>query len=155
MQKSNDLLLLSSLSPILYGIYSDGKLISSFQTQEKTLDALLKVFALIKENKIKRVFYANGPGSFTAIKLTHIFLQTLQIIEGIELFCVDSFYFNANAPIRAFGNQYFLKTQEGIVLQSFQEDPYSVFMLPKELRVQDFSLECEPLYVLPALKDSF
>lgn len=153
MQKSNDLVLLSSLSPILCGIYQDGRLIDSLQTQEKTLDALLKVFALIKKYKIKRVFYANGPGSFTAIKLTHIFLQTLQIVEGIELFCVDSFYFNANSPIKAFGNQYFLKTKEGIVLQSFQKDPCSVFALPKELKTQDFSLDCKPLYVLPALKD--
>lgn len=153
MQKSNDLVLLSSLSPILYGIYRDGKLVASFQTQEKTLDALLKVFAIIKEYGVKRVFYANGPGSFTAIKLTHIFLQTLQIAEGIELFCVDSFYFNANSPIKAFGNQYFFKTKEGIVLQSLQEIPRDAFMLPKELRIRDFSLNCQPLYVLPAVKD--
>lgn len=153
MQESSDLVLFSTLSPILCGIYQNKKLIDSFQMQEKTLDALLKVFMLTKKYEIKRVFYANGPGSFTAIKLTHIFLQTLQIVKGIELFCVDSFYFNQNSPIRAFGNQYFLKTAEGITLESFQEISCDGFALPQELRVQDFSSDCKPLYILPAVKD--
>lgn len=153
MQESSDLILFSSLSPILCGIYQNKRLIDSFQMQEKTLDALLKVFDLIKRYEVKRVFYANGPGSFTAIKLTHLFLQTLQIVKGVELFCVDSFYFNHNSPIKAFGNQYFFKTKEGIVLQSFQEIPCNGFALPQELREEDFLSDCKPLYILPAVKD--
>lgn len=155
MQKSNDLILLSSLSPILYGIYSDGKLVDLFETQEKTLDALVGVFSVIQQYGVRRIFYAKGPGSFTAIKLTHIFLQTLEIIEGLKLFCADSFYFNGNSPIKAFGNQYFVKQEGEISLKSFQEPPCSVFSLPKELRLEDFSSDCRPLYVLPAVRDGF
>lgn len=150
MQK-NDLLLLSSLSPILYGIYSNKRLIQSFRSDEKTLDVLTKVHELILAHNIGRVFYAKGPGSFTAIKLTHIFLQTLSIVEGIELFCIDSFFFNSNAPIRAFGNRYFQKIENEIVLRSFEEEPRCEFVLPEILEENVFSSKCEPLYVLPAV----
>lgn len=150
MQQSNNLVLLSCISPILYGIYENGKLIQSFQTAQKTLNVLSEIQLLIKAHKIKRIFYARGPGNFTAIKLTHLFLQTLQIAEDVELFCVDSFYFNANAPIKAFGNQYFIKEEE-ILLKKFEVLPTCEFALPQILFEEDFKTECEPLYVLPAV----
>lgn len=151
MLKSNDLVLISNLSPILCGIYTDGRLVHSFEISKKTLDALVEVFALIRKYNVRRVFYANGPGSFTAIKLTHIFLQTLQIVEGIELFCTDAFYFNASSPIKAFGNQYFLKINNNIILESIQDAPLPCFALPSELCERSFSSDCKPLYVLPAV----
>lgn len=151
LMPKNDLLLFSSLNPVLYGIYTQGRLIESFQCEDKTLNALIKVQEAIAAYGVKRVFYANGPGSFTAIKLTHIFLQTLHIVEGIELFCVDSFFFNSNAPIKAFGNRYFQKKQGQIVLESFEKQPESVFALPKILNEEAFGSHCEPLYVLPAV----
>lgn len=150
MPKNNDLILISSVSPILYGIYENQALIHSSSSHQKTLDALTVLVQVIEKWNIGRIFYANGPGSFTAIKLTHIFLQTLRIMRGIEIFCIDSFYFNANAPIRAFGNQYFVKEHQ-IVLKTLDDAPLSLFNLPQTLNVQDFGKECEPLYVLPAV----
>lgn len=150
MQQSNDLVLVSCSSPILYGIYKNAKLVQSFQTSQKALNALSEIQAIIKSYAIKRIFYARGPGSFTAIKLTHLFLQTLQTVEGIELFCTDSFYFNANSPIKAFGNQYFIKKEE-ILLKKFEVLPTCEFVLPQMLFEEDFQAECEPLYVLPAV----
>lgn len=150
MQK-NDLLLLSSVSPIMYGVYSQGKLIESFESKEQTLNTLIQVHKTIVDYEIGRVFYASGPGSFTAIKLTHIFLQTLSIVEGIELFCTDTFFFNANAPIKAFGKQYFVKNNNEINLEIFEDEPCGQFRLPQILKEEDFGLKCEPLYILPAV----
>ncbi|WP_027326938.1 hypothetical protein [Helicobacter pametensis] len=150
MQK-NDLLLLSSVSPILYGIYTQSRLVRSFESHQKTLDALVDLHKILESENVGRIFYARGPGSFTAIKLTHIFLQTLKVIEGIELFCTDSFFFNKNAPIKAFGNRYFQKQNENIVLESFSEEPLCKFMLPEFLDESKFDQACEPLYVLPAV----
>lgn len=150
MQK-NDLLLFSTTSPILYGIYIQGKLFEAYETQKKTLDALSVLHEIIEKNNIGRIFYANGPGSFTAIKLTHIFLQTVHILKGVELFCVDSFFFNQNAPIRAFGNQYFQKKGNEIILASFESESKCEFVLPEVLEKKFFDSKCEPLYVLPAV----
>lgn len=148
-QKSNDLVLISITSPLLCGIYKQGECIESFSYECKTLDALTDLCEKIKSKNIARVFYAKGPGSFTAIKLTHIFLQTLQITQNLELYSLDSFYFNHASPIRAFGNQYFIKEKQKIVLKSFEEIKPSGFALPQKLRVEDFGRENEPLYILP------
>lgn len=148
-QKSNDLVLISIASPILCGIYQDGECIESFSYECKTLDALTDLCEKIKSKNIARVFYAKGPGSFTAIKLTHIFLQTLQITQNIELYSIDAFYFNQTSPIRAFGNQYFIKEGEEIILKSFESVESKDFALPKRIISEDFGRENEPLYILP------
>lgn len=150
-QKSNDLVLISTSSPILCGVYEEGECIQSFRYEDKTLVALTKLYQELKGRRIERIFYAKGPGSFTAIKLTHIFLQTLQITQGITLFSLDAFYFNDNSPIKAFGNQYFVKNEEGIVLQGFTSPVLRDFALPKRLNSEDFSIFNEPLYILPPL----
>lgn len=148
-QKSNDLVLISASSPILCGIYEEGECKEVFRYEDKTLNALTKIAQIIKDKGIKRIFYAKGPGSFTAIKLTHIFLQTLKITQDIELYSLDCFYFNDNSPIKAFGNQYFIKEGEEIVLKGFESIECKDFALPKILRSEDFGTCNEPLYVLP------
>lgn len=150
-QKSNDLVLISTSSPILCGIYEEGECIQSFRYEDKTLDALTKLYQELRGRRIERIFYAKGPGSFTAIKLTHIFLQTLQITQGIALFSLDAFYFNDNSPIKAFGNQYFIKEGEKIILKSFEGAECKDFALPKRLKSEDFGTCNEPLYILPPL----
>lgn len=147
MPCKNDVILFSSSSPLLCGIYENEELVQSWSFEGKTLDGLIEV--LQKCPKIDRVFYARGPGSFTAIKLTHIFLQTLQITQGVELFATESFYFNNNLPIKAFGNQYFVKNASEIVLQRFEEELEVEFRLPNRLEVGDFCSMNEPLYILP------
>ena len=102
--KRIDLLLISVDSPVKLGVYEDKKLIKSFCKDGKFSDSLPQIFGEILaeyfENKTRdsgdlgdflrgdssdflrnefNIYYANGPGNFSAIKLTHIFLQTLQI----------------------------------------------------------------------------
>lgn len=148
-QKSSDLVLISTSSPILCGIYQDGECKEVLSYRCKTLDALTQLYEDLRGRKISRVFYARGPGSFTAIKLTHIFLQTLQITQGIELYSTDAFYFNHSSPIPAFGNQYFIKEGGGIVLKSFEQAQDVEFALPQKIIQEDFGDENEPLYILP------
>lgn len=148
-QKSNDLVLVSISSPVLYGIYEDGECIEKSSLECKTLDALTKLCEDIKSKNIQRVFYAKGPGSFTAIKLTHIFLQTLKITQGMSLYSTDAFYFNNSSPIRAFGNQYFIKERGEIVLKKFEEVQSAEFALPQRIIEEDFGTCNEPLYILP------
>lgn len=148
-QKSNDLVLISTSAPILCGIYEDLECKEVLSYECKTLDALTQLCEDLKDKYISRVFYAKGPGSFTAIKLTHIFLQTLQITQNIELYSTDAFYFNHNSPIRAFGNQYFIKENELITLKSFENLQPQGFALPQRIIQEDFGDNNEPLYILP------
>lgn len=148
-QKSIDLLLLSTSAPLICGVYEDLELKESRKYECKTLDALTELFSSLSEQKIRRIFYAKGPGSFTAIKLTHIFLQTLSIAKDVELYSTDAFYFNSNAPIKAFGNQYFFKEDGEIVLKTLQQPVVCEFVLPQKIYQEDFSNNNEPLYVLP------
>lgn len=148
-QKSIDLVLFSVSSPILCGVYENLSLVDQKTYLCKTLDALTDLLSLFDEQKIGRIFYAKGPGSFTAIKLTHIFLQTLCITKEIELYSIDAFYFNNNAPIKAFGNQYFIKEEGEIVLRNFTQAQPQDFFLPSTIEVEDFSSENHPLYILP------
>lgn len=148
-QKSIDLLLLSTTSPLMCGIYEDLELKESRNYECKTLDALTDILSSLAQIKINRIFYSRGPGSFTAIKLTHLFVQTLSIIKNIDLYSTDAFYFNANTPIKAFGNQYFFKEGEEIVLKTLQQAQLQKFVLPQKIREEDFSKNNEPLYVLP------
>ncbi|WP_305862377.1 hypothetical protein [Helicobacter cholecystus] len=148
-QKSIDLVLLSTSSPLICGIYEDLELKERKDYECKTLDALIDLLVFLGERKIKHIFYARGPGSFTAIKLTHIFVQTLSITKEIELYSTDTFYFNSNSPIRAFGNQYFVKEDEEIMLRSLEKVENQEFVLPQKICKEDFSRINKPLYILP------
>ncbi|RDU64988.1 hypothetical protein CQA53_07030 [Helicobacter didelphidarum] len=55
-------------------------------------------------HEISGIYYARGVGSLSAIKLTHIFLQTLYIVKKIPLYAINSFYFSNYNEIKAFGN---------------------------------------------------
>jgi tRNA A37 threonylcarbamoyladenosine modification protein TsaB len=139
-------------SPLQVGIYQDNKLIKNFTTKEQTSEALPKIFEnILKEFTCKRVFFARGPGSFMAIKITYIFLRTLSIVKDIELFATDGFYFNDNKPIRAMKNMYFTKENEEIKTEFFNEEQNHQFILPKVIEIENFSKDIEPLYILPAV----
>lgn len=81
--KKLDLVLIGVNSPTLCGVYENFQLQKSFFSIQRTGDALLEVFTSVSEylqdKPIRAIFYARGPGSFTSLKLTHIFLQTLQL----------------------------------------------------------------------------
>jgi tRNA A37 threonylcarbamoyladenosine modification protein TsaB len=138
-------------TPLLVGVYKDGKLHERFESDEKTSEALPKIFKeILSRYDIKKIYYAKGPGSFMAIKLAYIFLETLRIAKRVELVGCEGFEFNNNAPIKAMGNLYFVKEGEKIVTKKL-EDVKSGFRLPASTKELKCSGDRAPLYVLPAV----
>ncbi len=134
------------------GIYENNKLIKEYSTKEHTSEVLPYIFKEILESfTCKRVFFARGPGSFMAIKITYIFLRTLSITKDIELFASDGFNFNSNKPIRAMRKMYFVKKDDKIETEFFEEEQTSEFILPKTIELENFTKDIEPLYILPAV----
>jgi hypothetical protein len=84
-----------------------------------------------------------------AIKLTYIFLKTLQITKNINILAQDGFYFNQNSPIKAIGNRYFVKENDTITIK--ETNPSKEFELPKKLNYSDFLEEISPIYILNAV----
>lgn len=147
-----DVVLISINSPILCGIYENNTLIKSLEAQGKTSEALIEIFSeILSQYTLRRVFYAKGPGNFSAIKLSHIFLQTLKIARNIELFCADSFYFTNDDFIHAYGKIYFTKINDEIKTARLQNAQISHFSLPQRIQIEHFSQDCAPLYILSAV----
>ncbi|MRI59196.1 MAG: hypothetical protein C6H99_06810 [Epsilonproteobacteria bacterium] len=148
-----DLVLIALSSPLLLGVYKEGVLIESIESQDKTSEALPSLFQKIMDSyHIDRIFFARGPGSFMSIKLVYIFLKTLQITKNIKLFGCDGFTFNQNRPIKAMGNLYFVKENGKIVTKKLRPDEEGRFELPGRLDQIRCSEEISPLYLLPAVK---
>ena len=111
------------------------------------------------------IYCANGPGNFSAIKLTHIFLQTLQISlnallmresstaqsNKVRLFCADAFHFSDSKFINAYGKIHFVKENGEIRTTTLESKRVNSFTLPKTLDTSIFSDKCAPLYILPAV----
>ncbi|MGX3098638.1 tRNA threonylcarbamoyladenosine biosynthesis protein TsaB [Helicobacter sp. 23-1046] len=149
------LVLISINSPLIAGLYENNTLIKHYEIQGHTSAALNSLFGDIFASHIiiDSIFYAKGPGRYSALKSTHIFLHTLSVIKGYALFSTQSFYFNDNAPIHAFGENYFMQENGKIVLKSASDSNVSFaqngFCLPAVLNPQDFDRQNEPLYILP------
>jgi len=86
-----------------------------------------------------------------AIKITYIFLRTLNITKNIELFASDGFNFNSNSPIKAMRKMYFVKKDGKIGTEFFDEEIVTEFVLPQSLEEKNFTKDIEPLYILPAV----
>lgn len=152
MLKNVDIVLVALSSPILIGVYEHKKLINTIKSEEKSSDILPKIFdELFKQYKIEKLFYANGPGSFMAIKVAYIFLKSISILKDIPLFATDAFYFNENNPIKAIGKLYFVKISTEIKTQKLETVPEADFMLPNELDYNEFSATTTPLYMIGAV----
>ena len=146
-------LVISLNSPLLVGVYHEGKLIKSYQKDEKTSDILPVIFdEILGCYDVKELFFARGPGSFMAIKVTYIFLKTISITKQIPVFATDGFSFNENSPIKAVGSRFFMK-KDDIITTEILKDSKNIksFELPDTLDKTIFSAEIEPLYVLPAV----
>ncbi|WP_041353967.1 hypothetical protein [Nitratiruptor sp. SB155-2] len=154
-QKSEvDIVLVALATPVLVGVYQDGKRIETIESHKKTSDILPSIFqSLMKQYEIKSVYFARGPGSFMSIKLVYIFLKTLQIAKGITLFGCDGFEFTDNQPIKAHGSHYFVKENDTISTKKLEGDGAVTFRLPDSIDEIRCSQEnIAPLYVLPAVK---
>ncbi len=152
MPKSVDVVLIALSSPILLGIYENNTLIDFISSQEKSSYVLPKIFEeLFKKYRIEKLFYANGPGSFMAIKVSYIFLKSISILKNIPLFATDAFYFNENSPIKAIGKLYFVKVSSEIKTQKLETVQEVDFHLPSELDYSEFSAVTAPLYMIAAV----
>jgi tRNA A37 threonylcarbamoyladenosine modification protein TsaB len=152
MHKDVDVLLIALSSPIQIGIYQENKLIDSISSQEKSSDVLPLLFKNIFESyNVKKLFYANGPGSFMAIKIAYIFLQSMSVLKKIPLFATDAFNFNNNEPIKAIGKLCFVKIASEIETQKLETVPEAKFMLPDVLDYAEFSTNTTPLYSIGAV----
>lgn len=107
--------------------------------------------SILKEYQPARLFFARGPGSFMAIKITYIFLKTLSITLGVPLLACDGFVFNEGRAIRAMRNLYFVKKAEEITTVHLESPVEQHFVLPTVLDETLFNDEIEPLYMLPAV----
>ncbi|MBE0514539.1 hypothetical protein [Sulfurimonas sp.] len=152
MHKSVDLVFITLCSPIQIGIYEDAKLIRTVQSDEKSSEVLPTIFKNLSiEYNIKGLYYANGPGSFMAIKIAYIFLKSMSVLKNIPLFATDAFYFNKNQPIKAIGKLYFVKISSEIKTQKLETAPEANFMLPNVLEYNEFSTAASPLYAIGAV----
>ncbi|QSZ41289.1 hypothetical protein GJV85_03925 [Sulfurimonas aquatica] len=152
MLKKVDVLLITLTSPIKVGIYERNTLIETIESDERSSDILPLIFDdIFKKYEVQKLFYANGPGSFMAIKVAYIFLKSLSILKKIPLFATDAFYFNKNEPIKAIGKLYFVKISSEIKTQKLEIAPEVVFTLPNELDYNEFSNITTPLYMIGAV----
>lgn len=145
-----DLVLVPLASPLLAGVYLEGKLVRTYEEEGKSSDVLAPLYEKIQgEYDVANVYFARGPGSYMAIKLAYVFLRTLQVAKGIGLFAVDGFYFTGGEPIKAAGKRWFKKEGGEIVTFLPETEPQTRFSLPPELKREDFSQPVDPLYILP------
>jgi len=152
MLKKVDVLLITLTSPLKIGIYENNVLIQEIESLEKSSDYLPLLFdELFKKYDIRKLFYANGPGSFMAIKVAYVFLKSLSILKKIPLFATDAFYFNNNQPIKAIGKLYFVKLSSEIKTQKLETAPEALFKLPDMLDYNEFSKIATPLYMIGAV----
>jgi tRNA A37 threonylcarbamoyladenosine modification protein TsaB len=133
-------------------------LIEEFVKDEKTSTVLPRIFEdILNRYEIEALYYTRGPGSFMAIKISYIFLKSLSISLNIPLYATDGFVFNENSPIKAIGNLYFMKENGKIQPKKIGDKDMrkgSDFKLPKKLEREVFTDEIEPLYILPAVKET-
>ena len=134
------------------GIYEDEKLIDTIVSDEKSSEVLPIIFKeILDKYSVQRLFYANGPGSFMAIKVAYIFLKYLSVLKNLLLFATDAFYFNENQPIKAIGKLYFVRISSEIKTEKLTEVPKMNFTLPDILKISDFSDTSVPLYSIGAV----
>lgn len=152
MPKSVDVLLVALSSPIQIGIYENNKLIDTIVSEKKSSDVLPLIFLeLFKTYNVKKLFFANGPGSFMAIKVAYIFLKSISILKKIPLFATDAFKFNNNSPIKAIGKLCFVKISSEIKTQKLEIVPEANFKLPDVLDYNEFTTNTTPLYMIGAV----
>ncbi|MBA1437523.1 MAG: hypothetical protein FAF05_00810 [Epsilonproteobacteria bacterium] len=152
MRKKVEILCITLSTPLLIGIYEDGKLIQNITSDAKSSDAMPLIFEeILQKYELKALYYVNGPGSFMAIKVAYIFLRSLSILKDVPLFARDAFYFNENQPIKAIGKLFFVRINQEIKTQKLETVPTSGFKLPDVLDYAAFHQDTAPLYMIGAV----
>jgi tRNA A37 threonylcarbamoyladenosine modification protein TsaB len=152
MKLEVDIVVIAINSPLIIGIYQDKKLVEKISVEGKTSQLLPVQFKkIIKQYTIKNVLFANGPGSFMAIKITYIFLKSLSTVLDFQLFSQDAFFFNKNKPIKAINGNFFIKNNNKIEMVKLNQNHSMEFFLPEVFEQEKYSKDIEPLYILPFL----
>ncbi|PHQ91650.1 MAG: hypothetical protein COB42_03000 [Sulfurimonas sp.] len=152
MHKKVDVLVIALSSPIQIGIYANNTLLETIASEKKSSDILPVLFKdILQRYELEKLFYAKGPGSFMAIKVSYIFLKSISILKKIPLFATDAFYFNKNEPIKAIGKLCFVKMGTEIETQKLENVPSGRFILPNVLDYNEFSKITTPLYSIGAV----
>ena len=147
-----EILIVSISSPLLIGVYEDGVLIETIESDQKTSEVLLKILTEFSTKyNYSRIVYTSGPGSYMAIKLTYITLRSLEILKDISFDACEAFELNGNNPIKAMGKLYFIKEKETIITKKFDEVLEQRFSLPSMLSEVTILDNNKPLYILPAV----
>jgi len=137
---------------MLVGLYEDDTLIETMCTEKKTSEILLPmIMDFLDKYDIEQIIYTRGPGSYMAVKLTYIMLQTIEVTRGIKCFGCSGFALNDNQPIKAIGNLYFIKEKETIITKKYEQLPIVKFTLPQSIQDLEIDEESTPDYVLPAV----
>ena len=138
--------------PLQVGVYSDEGCVDRYEIDGQTSAVLLQQMEKIFEQySVSRIIYVNGPGSYMAIKLTYIMLQTIKLIRGIEFDGCSAFELNGGKPVRAMGSLYFIKEKETIITKKFDEKVKQEFWLPDNLSAIVLEMDNKPQYILPAV----
>ena len=149
---SYTLVIIPISTPFLVGLYKDNVLIDTFSSTLKTSEILLPILLeYIEKYPIAKIIYTRGPGSYMAIKLTYITLQTIEITRGITCVGCSGFELNGNQPIKAIGNLYFIKEKETIITKKYEEQITMTFALPQSIHDLIIDEESTPDYSLPAV----
>lgn len=148
----HDALVIALSSPVLVGIYKDGRLVEEIRNEGMSSDVLAEIFdSLLKRYRFANFIYAKGPGSFMGIKVTYLFLKTLSIARKIPLLATDAFFFNQNSPIKAVGKLYFVKNSTTIELEPIVSPQIIAFELPKTIDLEKFDSDNLPYYGIDAV----
>jgi len=147
-----ELLIVSISSPLLIGLYEEGRLIKTVSSELKTSEILLPLISeTLDQYDISRMIYTRGPGSYMAIKLTYIMLKTIEITRGIKCAGCSGFTLNGGQPIKAIGNLYFIKEKETIMTKKYEQPVDANFALPQSIHDLELDEESTPEYILPAV----
>lgn len=148
-------LVISLADPILVGVYKNELLIDSYSKEGKTSDVLPLIFEqILAKYNLKNLLYTNGPGSYMSIKISYIFLKTLCVVKGIDIYGADGFLFNQNTPIKALGKKYFFKDNDDKIIIDFinKDSIIQSFQLPNKIKMNQFEKDLLPSYNLPAVQ---
>ena len=147
-----ELLLIAVTSPILAAIYKEGECIEIYRREGKCSEVLPPLLhEVLYSYRVKAVYYANGPGSFMAIKIAYVMAKTVSSALDIPLYGTDAFAFNGGRPIKAIGKSCFVKKDGSIRIEPDCAEEAAPFSAPERLDRSLFSERSEPLYVLPAV----
>ena len=152
MPKRYELLIISISSPLILGVYEEGKLIDTISSELQTSQILLPLIQdCLDKYDISTIIYTRGPGSYMAIKLTYIMLKTIEIIQGIKCVGCSGFALNGGEPIKAIGNLYFIKEKETIITKKYEQPVNVSFTLPQSIQDLELDEESTPDYKIPAV----